>query len=393
MNGKVSSMKISIFAAGMKAARELEQALWSYGDSLEEELSLRVFTQPAALLKDCRDFPPDALFFILPDPPPGKMELLERFQVDFPRSLLIIVGSRPEYALNAFQLGAAYYLLPPYSWKELERCYQRCVRLFARTPATLKLTKNRKIYKLPLANLIYVSVTGKQTCFYLQGQQEPLCANCSLAQVSQKLHDRRFVRCYRNIIVNLDYVTKIQPEGISLQSGTVLPYARHNRVQLLHAYQNHMLRHPHAYQDAAVDLIHYKERLHLALKTAHICVFEVDLRNQLYTFFDNSEDIFGVSDDVILSDVASFAKLSPEEYRRAATNYFSHPDDAQVIANAFKEIFAGHHTSYEARMKAGNSKFTWCRLDLQPILANGVPVRMIGAIIALKRKTWRRKAK
>jgi hypothetical protein len=64
-----------------------------------------------------------------------------------------------------------------------------------------------------------------------------------------------------------------------------------------------------------------------------------------------------------------------------------------VIANAFKEIFAGHHTSYEARMKAGNSKFTWCRLDLQPILANGVPVRMIGAIIALKRKTWRRKAK
>jgi 23S rRNA pseudoU1915 N3-methylase RlmH len=39
---KVSGMKISIFAAGMKAARELEQALWSYGDSLEEELSLRL---------------------------------------------------------------------------------------------------------------------------------------------------------------------------------------------------------------------------------------------------------------------------------------------------------------------------------------------------------------
>ena len=119
----------------------------------------------------------------------------------------------------------------------------------------------------------------------------------------------------------------------------------------------------------------------------------MDLQKQRYTFFDNSEAIFGVSDDVILSDVASFAKLSPAEYRRAATNYFSHPDDARVIANAFKEIFAGHRTSYEARMKAGNSKFTWCRLDLQPILANGVPVRMIGAIIALKRKTWRRKAK
>lgn len=94
-----------------------------------------------------------------------------------------------------------------------------------------------------------------------------------------------------------------------------------------------------------------------------------------------------------MADVTAFAKLSPEEYRQAVTNYFSHPGDAKVIAAAFKEIFAGHHTSYEARMKAGRTKFIWCRIDLQPILEKGVPVRMIGAIIALKRRTWRRQAK
>lgn len=44
----------------------------------------------------------------------------------------------------------------------------------------------------------------------------------------------------------------------------------------------------------------FKDRLTIALKAAKICVFEVDLTQQLYTFFENSEDIFGVTGDVIL---------------------------------------------------------------------------------------------
>ena len=55
----------------------------------------------------------------------------------------------------------------------------------------------------------------------------------------------------------------------------------------------------------------YKERLIIALKAAHVCIFEVDLTRQLYTFFENAEDIFGVSGQQILDDVQPFSKLSP----------------------------------------------------------------------------------
>ena len=40
------------------------------------------------------------------------------------------------------------------------------------------------------------------------------------------------------------------------------------------------------------DLRNYKDRLSVALKIADISIFEVDLKNQLYTFFENSESIF-----------------------------------------------------------------------------------------------------
>lgn len=98
---------------------------------------------------------------------------------------------------------------------------------------------------------------------------------------------------------------------------------------------------------------HYKQRLSIALKAAKICVFEVDLTQQLYTFFENAEDIFGVSGDIILNQVQPYSTLSPDEYKEAVTAYFSHPDDAAIIDAAFRDIYCGRATTYIARMKAG----------------------------------------
>lgn len=124
----------------------------------------------------------------------------------------------------------------------------------------------------------------------------------------------------------------------------------------------------------------YKNRLTVALKAAKICVFEVDLTRQLYTFFENAEDIFGISGEEILSHVQPYSALCPEEYQKAVSSYFAHPDDMAVIAEAFDRVFRGQQVTYEARMRAGNSAFRWCKLDVVPILDNGRPVRMIGVI-------------
>lgn len=128
------------------------------------------------------------------------------------------------------------------------------------------------------------------------------------------------------------------------------------------------------------ELLNYKERFKIALQASRICVFEVDLTKQLYTFFENSEDIFGIPGEQILADVKPFSKLSPEDYQKAAAEYFSHPEDNEIISKAFLHILKGQSTSYQARMKAGNSNYIWCKIDVTPILKNGIPVRMIGVI-------------
>ena len=128
------------------------------------------------------------------------------------------------------------------------------------------------------------------------------------------------------------------------------------------------------------EIRQYKERLHIALAAAKICIFEVDLIRQLYTYFENAETIFGVSDADILKDVQPFCHLEPEAYRVAVSRYFSHPDDEGTIERAFTNVLRGNSAVYEARMKAGGSGYIWCRIHATPILENGIPVRMVGVV-------------
>ena len=124
-----------------------------------------------------------------------------------------------------------------------------------------------------------------------------------------------------------------------------------------------------------------EERFRIAIHLANDVIFEVDLPNQRYTYFENAEKIFGISGEQILKDVQAFSELDAERYMESVSNYFVHPDDHGIVAEAFTNIFSGEETSYDARMKAGNTKFTWCRISVKPIMdAVGAPIRMIGHI-------------
>lgn len=127
------------------------------------------------------------------------------------------------------------------------------------------------------------------------------------------------------------------------------------------------------------------QRLQLALRAAQVCVFEVDIPAQRYTFFENAEAVYQKSGADILADLDPFSQLSPEEYQARLSDYFSHPDDLPAISQAFASIYSGRPASYTARMKAGDTNYVWCKIDVSPVMEGNVPVRMIGAVSNLDR--------
>lgn len=130
------------------------------------------------------------------------------------------------------------------------------------------------------------------------------------------------------------------------------------------------------------DLANYR-RFQMALHAAQACVFEVDIPNQRYTFFENAETIYQKPGPQIMAELEQFSALPPEEYQTGVSEYFSHPGDYAAIDKAFACIYRGQPTSYIARMRAGDTEFIWCKVDAFPVMEDGVPVRMIGVVTNL----------
>lgn len=149
-------------------------------------------------------------------------------------------------------------------------------------------------------------------------------------------------------------------------------------------------------EDYREELKKFKTRFSLVLESTRTCVFEVELKHRNYTFFENSNEIFGRTGDEILRDLKEFEHLQGRKRYEAITGYFFHPQDYENIEKADQEVLKGKSYSYQARMKHKSGFYTWCKVDVFPVLEEDVPVRMIGVITnidSLKKENLKLKEK
>ncbi|MEG1496691.1 MAG: diguanylate cyclase [Clostridiales bacterium] len=107
-----------------------------------------------------------------------------------------------------------------------------------------------------------------------------------------------------------------------------------------------------------------ENRFSIAINASSGTLFEVDLKKQLFTHFENAERIFGVKNEKLISDTAVFASLPYDEFVNSVTKYFFHPDDQETANDAMGELLAKGKASYEARLRRFDNRYIWAKIDL-----------------------------
>ncbi|MEG1985197.1 MAG: diguanylate cyclase [Oscillospiraceae bacterium] len=122
-----------------------------------------------------------------------------------------------------------------------------------------------------------------------------------------------------------------------------------------------------------------ENRFSVAINASSGTLFEVDLKRQLYTHFENAERIFGINAEKLLSDTKAFSTLPYNEFVDAVTKYFFHPDDRATATHAMEELLKTHAASYEARLRRYDNSYIWARIDLSLISDElGLPAFLVG---------------
>jgi two-component system LytT family response regulator len=186
---------------------------------------------------------PDLIFLDIVMPGATGLQVLERLEYE-PK--VIFTTAHDEYAVTAFELGALDYVLKPFGRERLERVIKRArsasstaASLLSRAtqvlqPARRTLSKifvrdGNRIVPISLANI--ERVQGADDYATIVTPTKEYLVSVRLTDLESHLGHESFVRIHRSHLINLEYVTAIEPCDVGrlqvmMKSGATITASR-----------------------------------------------------------------------------------------------------------------------------------------------------------------------
>lgn len=168
--------------------------------------------------------PPDLILLDINMPQVSGMKLAEAMRKIKKAPFIVFVTAYPEHALDAFHVDAVDYLLKPVDKKKLEKALEkvmraRASRLYSDIPKTLV----KRIRVKGEDGIHYIEVS---TIDFIEAQKNILLIHVgnkiyhvtsSLVKFQEELPKDMFCQIYRNIIVNINRIQSLEPDGEGMQ--------------------------------------------------------------------------------------------------------------------------------------------------------------------------------
>lgn len=244
----------SITALIIDDEQDSRETLRSYVGKYCPQVSLvgectNIIEARAAILKH----KPQLVFLDIEMPHGTAFDLLEQFgeNIDFE---IIFITAFSQYAVQAFNLSAAHYLLKPVDIEELEKAVTHVAQLLLQKEQLIRAkillenmaaqnTQSRKLV-LPLMegfdvvkmmDILYCEAEDNFTCFYFtDGRKSLICRH--LKYYEPLLEPFGFCRVHRSHIINLEYVKRyIKGKGgsVIMENGQEIMVSNQKKDELL----------------------------------------------------------------------------------------------------------------------------------------------------------------
>ena len=136
---------------------------------------------------------------------------------------MIFITFLKEYVLYAFEVEALDYIYKPIEQKRLENALKRAIKHYQKENKGI-LIQNKNCYQtIKLEEIYYCEVMNRK--LYLHLQHDVIEYYGKLQEIQKQL-DKRFLKCHRSYIVNMDYIKKYESPIITMQNGEKVPVSR-----------------------------------------------------------------------------------------------------------------------------------------------------------------------
>ena len=144
-----------------------------------------------------------------------------------------------EYVFDAFEVEAYDYLVKPLEKNHFHRTMDRGLQtLERRTAKTIIVRQGSDCVVVPLDDIVYCEVQGRK--IYLHKKDSAVVNYYEKLENLERQVDRRFFKCHRSYLVNLDFVYAYENGQISVLQGETIPVSRLRERDFMQALLRHM---------------------------------------------------------------------------------------------------------------------------------------------------------
>ena len=150
---------------------------------------------------------------------------------------IIFLTSSPEFAVSSYKVDAYYYLLKPFIASELMDVIQKMIsQMKDETSTSIVIKNNGKLTRIQIHTIRFIESARHTIQFHLYNDEILTCYGTINEFSDMLLSDKRFIRCHKSFIINLNYVQSISGTDFVMFDKTLIPISRQSYQQIRNAY-------------------------------------------------------------------------------------------------------------------------------------------------------------
>jgi len=181
--------------------------------------------------------PVDLVFLDVEMPGMSGIELLKNLNKP---PIVILVTSKKDYAVEAFELNVADYLVKPVTLPRFLTAVERAKELFDTRAEKVEfddkhagyifVRSNSVLNRVKLSDILYIQALGDYVNIYVPGKR--YLVHATLKSMEEKLPADKFFRLHRSYLIAIDHIDVIE-EGTAHVEKNAIPIGEQYKKDLL----------------------------------------------------------------------------------------------------------------------------------------------------------------
>ena len=154
--------------------------------------------------------------------------------------IIIFVSNYPQFAIEAFDCNAFYYLLKTDTNEKFETVISRAMDMFRVTHADYTVKDADGAIRIPISEICYIESYKKHLLVHtLNGE---IIVQDSLKRALKELSAHGFCQTHKCVLVNLNHIMRFRREGILMRNGDMVVVSVRKRTEVRRVFSEYIER-------------------------------------------------------------------------------------------------------------------------------------------------------